>query len=552
MLLLALGCALITKDDYDTRTGSCDEPSTWYEDGDGDGFGADAQVVEACSQPEGHVAVGGDCDDNSSGINPEANEICNGASDDCDPEVDENAIDTLAYAPDLDEDGFPDLDEQDSFCPGSEPADWIDVIAGEEGDCDDGDDDVHPGADEYCNEEDDDCDGEVDEEALDGPTWYADADGDDYGDPESPVVACTAPSSTADNDLDCDDSAEDMNPDEEEVCGDGIDNDCDGLGCRISGAVGVQGKSSAILFGLKASERAGASLAGAGDVDRDGAEDFLVGAPFALDNERGTYPGRAYLVLGPVTTGQAELGTIAATTLALDTHDDASLGHCLGGGEDLMAEGAPTLVLCAPLADGRSGAVYLLDSSGLGSSEDPSDGVTIEGAFESGYFGSALGLADLDGDGQEDLAIGGSNTGVNGASSGSVYTFLGPITADADATDTTGHYKGKTSSELGGSLATGDLDGDGLAEVAIGAPGMSGAAGTVAFFYGPTSAGNILTSDADFRVMGKTQGDGLHVTTRSGDWLGNGTPTLLLGAPGVQHGDYESAGAVYLLEHPSL
>ncbi len=93
-------------------------------------------------------------------------------------------------------------------------------------DCDDADPAVHPGADELCNQLDDNCDGDVDEDAIDAPTWYADSDGDDYGDPTSSEQACDEPPAfTADN-SDCDDHNGDVNPAAEEAC-DGIDNDCD-------------------------------------------------------------------------------------------------------------------------------------------------------------------------------------------------------------------------------------------------------------------------------------------------------------------------------------
>lgn len=95
-------------------------------------------------------------------------------------------------------------------------------------DCDDLDGSVFPGADEWCNLVDDDCDGLVDDDPVDASTWYADLDGDTYGDPASPAVACDQPAGTVVDATDCDDAFADTNPAGIEVC-DGRDNDCNSL-----------------------------------------------------------------------------------------------------------------------------------------------------------------------------------------------------------------------------------------------------------------------------------------------------------------------------------
>ena len=93
------------------------------------------------------------------------------------------------------------------------------------GDCDDADATVNPLATEVCDEVDNDCDGEIDEGV--GTEWFADADGDGFGDAEAAVVACEAPSAHVEDATDCDDAVAEVSPAADEVC-DEVDNNCDG------------------------------------------------------------------------------------------------------------------------------------------------------------------------------------------------------------------------------------------------------------------------------------------------------------------------------------
>ena len=94
----------------------------------------------------------------------------------------------------------------------------------EDGDCDDDDVDVFPGATEVCNGVDDNCDDVVDEGVT--TTFYADTDGDDFGDALSSTEDCSAPSGYVTDNTDCDDGDREINPDATEVCDD-VDNNCD-------------------------------------------------------------------------------------------------------------------------------------------------------------------------------------------------------------------------------------------------------------------------------------------------------------------------------------
>ncbi len=81
---------------------------------------------------------------------------------------------------------------------------------------------------EVCDGLDNDCDGETDEDPVDGFTYYRDADGDGFGTPDEFVTACEPPADFADGAADCDDTSADINPRAHEIC-DGLDNNCDGL-----------------------------------------------------------------------------------------------------------------------------------------------------------------------------------------------------------------------------------------------------------------------------------------------------------------------------------
>ncbi len=143
---------------------------------------------------------------------------------DCDGETDEDdALDAATWYADADNDGFGDPESAGTAC--EQPSGFV----GDATDCDDGSKAVHAEADELCNGSDDDCDGETDEDdALDAGTWYADADGDGFGDAKSSDQACYQPSGYEADGSDCDDTDDTINPQADETWYDGIDQDCDG------------------------------------------------------------------------------------------------------------------------------------------------------------------------------------------------------------------------------------------------------------------------------------------------------------------------------------
>jgi len=160
-----------------------------------------------------------DCNDENPDINPGADEVCNGVDDNCDGNIDEGLLTTF-YA-DADGDDYGDPASSTEACEAP------DGYVTDNTDCNDGDAAVNPGADEVCNGMDDNCDGNIDE-GLEFATWYADTDGDGYGDAAMAVETCDgAPEGYVDNDADCNDGDANVYPGATEICN-GIDDNCDG------------------------------------------------------------------------------------------------------------------------------------------------------------------------------------------------------------------------------------------------------------------------------------------------------------------------------------
>ncbi len=185
-------------DDCDDADPTAGRLAAWYEDADNDGFGDAMTMTLACHQPEDRVKDNTDCDDSTGQRHPGAAEVCNWIDDDCDGWVDENALDAAPWFYDYDSDGFGSLQY---------------VIACQiptgyavyNSDCDDQDGDVNPHAEEWCDGTDGDCDGVVDNAAVDQVEWFYDADGDGHGDPTRITLACEAPVGWVEDDGDCDD-----------------------------------------------------------------------------------------------------------------------------------------------------------------------------------------------------------------------------------------------------------------------------------------------------------------------------------------------------------
>jgi len=198
----------------------------------------------------------------------------------------------------------------------------------------------------------------------------------------------------------------------------------------------------------------GRSLACA-DLDGDGVQEVLLGAPFA-DGSDGDATGAVYVLQAPFQAGSVQEQALAVLE---GVSPDSYLGWSLDVG-DLDGDGSPEVVAGAPGANGGLGAVGVWGSNfGLR---------TIYRGTQTSRFGSTVRLADVDGDGVDDLIVGAPT--IDGRA-GSITLWRGDPDTDwsrvLDDTEAPASFVGEAFGELGQAVSLGDLDGDGDADLVM-------------------------------------------------------------------------------------
>ncbi|MGV8712933.1 MAG: integrin alpha, partial [Nitrosomonas sp.] len=327
----------------------------------------------------------------------------------------------------------------------------------------------------------------------------------------------------------------------------------------------LDGNNGFSLIGGESYDLSGYSVSIVGDINGDGLDDLIIGAPV---ESRGVGAGSSYIMFGRTSGFEAEIdlsdldGNNGFRLNGINNHTGRSLsnaGDMNGDGfSDLMIGAQDFAYIVFGKASGFAAEVNLADLDG-------NNGFRLEQVATYDDLGrSVSGAGDINGDGFDDVIVGASGADTNGMDSGSSYVIFGKAsgftaTMDLSKLDGTNGFRldGTNNYSLSGSSVSGagDINGDGFDELLVGEPfsganGNSSGANYIIFGKASGFSATLALADLDgrngFRIDGLTAYDGLGGGSSAGDVNGDGFDDLIMSAAGADPNGINS-GSSYVI-----
>ncbi len=317
-------------------------------------------------------------------------------------------------------------------------------------------------------------------------------------------------------------------------------------------------KADASFVGKNAYDHAGEAVAIVGDINRDGYDDFIVGAP--LNDDGTVQSGKVYLFLGKAAGWMQNIDIDSADASFITNYYKAWAGYIVSAAGDVNGDGYADFLIGSPHHESFGGRIYLIFGKatidwGANFELDSSD-VIFEGEKPGDKAGWSLTCAgDVNNDGFSDILIGAYANDRNGVQSGKVYLILGkadcwsPIVnlGVADAS-----WKGEKIDDQAGWSISGvpDLNYDGCDEILVGAwhnDQIGSNCGKAYLIYGRTSGweNNLSLAEIPDYFVGEYEGDFAGYCVGGNDMNGDGLGDIWISAS-YNSDSQQHAGKVYL------